>query len=247
MFWRWSAAVAAAILIGFFMLFYNANQADIQLAILKTPVSVQKAITLADGSRVNINAGSELKYPQAFNGKTREVFLSGEGYFDIHHDAAKPFIIHTGKTVTTVLGTAFNIKEDKLNHTVVVTVTRGKVSVANGDHFLGVITPDQQLSFNTNDGHASKLYVDATKVIAWQKANLQFDDVTLEAAAKQLEQQFNVKITFANDRLKRCRFTGASPAGDNLHTVLTAICGFNNASFQINKDGTVLISGEGCN
>jgi transmembrane sensor len=246
-FLRWSAA--AAILIGFCIFFYitSINHATIiPLATLKTPASMQKAITLADGSRVSINAGSELRYPQSFKGKTREVFLSGEGYFDIHHDAAKPFIIHTGNIVTTVLGTAFNIKEDKINHTVVVTVTNGKVSVANGGHLLDRITPGQQLSFNTSNGQTTKLQVNAIKVIAWQKIGLQFEDVTFEAAVKQLELRFNTKINFANNRLKHCRFTGASLAGDNLTTVLTAICGFNNATYQTLTDGSILINGQGC-
>jgi len=73
-------------------------------------IHYNRYITLPDGSTVILHAGSKLDYPVSFNGNTREVNLIGEGYFDVQHDPARPFIIHTGHLKTTVLGTAFNIK-----------------------------------------------------------------------------------------------------------------------------------------
>lgn len=66
-------------------------------------------LTLPDGTTVVLQANSRLRYPEKFTGNTREITLSGEAYFDVAHDAQKPFIIHTGKIRTTVLGTAFKI------------------------------------------------------------------------------------------------------------------------------------------
>jgi ferric-dicitrate binding protein FerR (iron transport regulator) len=218
-----------------------------QLTALTAGANQKKQVTLADGSRVWVNAGSELKYPKTFNSKIREVYLSGEAYFDIAHDAAKPFIIHTGNVVTTVLGTAFNIKEDKEKHTVQVTVTRGKVSVANGGRLLGVLTPNQQISFNGVKGNVIKGTVDAQQVIAWQQTELHFEDVSFADAAEQLQQRFNVKISFSNDKLKNCRFTGTSLNGEQLYKILNVICAFNNATYKKKADGSILIDGPGCN
>jgi transmembrane sensor len=218
-----------------------------QLTALNVPGNKKEQVALADGSKVWVNSGSELKYPKQFNGKTREVYLSGEAYFDIQHDASKPFIIHTGNVITTVLGTAFNIKEDKNRHTIVVTVTRGKVSVANGAHRLGIITPNQQISFNVVSKQSVQTDVDAAQVIAWQKNNIYFDDITFADAAAQLQQKFKVNISFKNDKLKNCRFTGTSLHGDNLAKILKVICAFNNATYKTNADGSILIDGPGCN
>ncbi len=201
-----------------------------QLSALIVPQNKKEQIALADGSKVWVNSGSELKYPKQFNGKTREVYLSGEAYFDIQHDASKPFIIHTGNVITTVLGTAFDIKEDKSLHTIVVTVTRGKVSVANGPHRLGIITPNQQISFNVVSKQSVQTDVDAAQVIAWQKSNIYFDDITFADAAAQLQQKFKINISFKNDKLKNCRFTGTSLHGDNLEKILKVVCAFNNAT-----------------
>jgi ferric-dicitrate binding protein FerR (iron transport regulator) len=245
------AAVAAMLAI--FFTFYMAWQVlrkpspTAQFASLYVPKNQKKQITLADGTMVWLNAGSELKYSRVFSGKTREIYLSGEAFFDVHHDAAKPFIIHTGEVTTTVLGTAFNIKEDAFLHSVIVTVTRGKVSVANKGRQIGVLTPNQQLSFNMVSDKVSQQPVDANQVISWSKIDLHFEDVTFSDAAKQLEQRFDVKISFSNDKIKGCRFTGDSFTGEKLDKVLKAICDFNNATYRIQPDGTILIDGPGCN
>ena len=249
-FWRGIAAAAAVLILSFTLYLewpvWQTRLHPVPLTALTVPANQKKEVNLADGSRVWVNAGSELKYPKTFNGKTREVYLSGEAYFDIRHDAAKPFMIHTGNVLTTVLGTAFNIKEDKNKHTVEVTVTRGKVSVANGSKLLGVLTPNQRISFNSVKSEAVKETVNAQRVIAWQQSDLHFDDVSFADAVSQLQIHFNVKISFSNDKLKNCRFTGTSLIGDNLDEILKVMCAFNHAAYQTRADGSILIDGPGC-
>jgi ferric-dicitrate binding protein FerR (iron transport regulator) len=249
--WRRIAAVAAVLAICFTLYLewpgLQNRLHPVRLTTLTVPLNQQKQITLPDGSKVWVNAGSQLKYPRQFNSKTREVYLSGEAYFDIQHDLSKPFIIHTGKVVTTVLGTAFNIKEDKISHTIKVTVTRGKVSVANGNKQLGIITPNQQISFNLLSGKSVQTEVDAKQVIAWQKTELHFEDITFGEAALQLQQRFNVKINFSNDKVKNCRFTGTALKGEKLDKILNVICAFNSATYQTKADGSIMIDGAGCN
>lgn len=249
--WRRLAAVAAVLAICFTLyLEWPALQNrlhPVQLTALTVSLNQQKQITLADGSKVWVNASSQLKYPPQFKGKTREVYLSGEAYFDIKHIADKPFIIHTGKVVTTVLGTAFDIKEDKISHTIKITVVRGKVSVANGNKQLGILTPNQQISFNILNSKATQTEVDAKQASAWQKNELHFEDITFAEAASQLEQHFNVKINFRNDKVKNCRFTGTALKGEELDKILKVICAFNDATYQTNADGSIIIDGPGCN
>jgi transmembrane sensor len=247
--WRRMATAAAMIAICFLVyhewpIIHN-RLYPVQLTTLNVPLNQKKQVTLADGSKIWVNSASQLKYPEAFAGKTREVYLSGEAYFDIKHDASRPFIIHTGKVITTVLGTAFNIKEDNTQHTVIVTVTRGKVSVANGKEPLGILTPNQQISFNTvNRQHVQK-NVNAEQVIAWQE-DIHFDDITFADAVAQLQQRFNVKISFANEKVKNCRFTGTALKGEKVEKILNVLCAFNKATYQTKADGSIVIDGAGC-
>lgn len=249
--WRSIAAVAAMLTV-FITLFMNWPAVQdginpVKVATLSVPENEKKQITLADGSVVWINSLTELRYPKTFSGHTREVYLSGEAYFDIRHNASKPFIVHTGQVITTVLGTAFNINAGKNSDRVIVTVTRGKVSVADQDHFLGYITPNQQLNYNLNSKEEIKTTVDAEKVAGWQ-GDLHFDDITFENAASILEARFKVRIGFSNDKVKNCRFSGTSLNGDNsLEQILKIICAFNQATYTHNKNGSITIDGRGCN
>lgn len=241
---RYVAAIAAVLVLAAGA--YLAWPRKAEMISLNVPANQKSQVALADGSKIWVNSGSSLQYPKSFTGDIREVYLSGEAYFDIQHDAAHPFIIHTGGVLTTVLGTAFNIREDKAMHTVTVTVTRGKVSVANGNHLLGFITPNQQISFNTVSKKQTKTAVDANKAIAWQDAYMHFNDITFAEAASQLEKRFNVKIAFTNRKVQNCRFTGTAMEKDKLDEILKIICAFNNATYKTNADGTITIDGPGC-
>ncbi|SHF33809.1 FecR family protein [Pedobacter caeni] len=244
------AAAAAVLVLGFILYtytpFFGKPKVPLQLTTLSVPADQQRQLTLADGSTIWVNAGSKVGYPKQFDGKTREVYLSGEAYFDIKQDPDKPFIIHTGKLKTTVLGTAFNIKEDPQSHRVTVTVTQGKVSVANGTEVLGIIKPNQQISFNTAENKFALTNVDAMKAIEWQKTGLRFEDISFADAAIKLEQRFKLNISFENKKLQNCRFTGTALNGENLDQILKVICSFNKASYVKQPDGSILIKGEGC-
>ena len=120
------------------------------------PVSARQTIHLPDGSTVILNQGSKLNYPSTFNGKTRDVYLSGEGFFDIQHNSRQPFFVHIGKVSVKVLGTTFNIKAFPSKPTIEVTVTRGKVQVWNEDIIIGIISASQQLLYTTSTEAVTK-------------------------------------------------------------------------------------------
>jgi transmembrane sensor len=207
----------------------------------------KREIILSDGSKIMVNAGATFKYPKTFDGKTREVYLTGEAYFDIKHDSSKPFIVHTGKVITTVLGTAFDIKADQASEAIVVTVTRGKVSVSDGSRLIGYITPGRQISYDVKKQEHIERAADITEVLSWQDTEIHFDDITFGEAVKDLQVRFKVNIAFANDKIKNCRFTGAALKGKNINQILKVICAFNNATFRYEKTDSIIIEGKGCN
>lgn len=204
-----------------------------------------KKILLPDGSMVWINSSSKIEYPKSFDGKTRTVFLTGEAYFDVRHDDAKPFIVRTGDITTTVLGTAFNINASNATDKIIVTVTRGKVSVSDKHHLLAYITPNQQLIYNVSQQDNKKLAINAQKIISWQN-DLYFDDVTFEEAAKQLEKRFHINIAFENENMKACRFSGTAMGNKTLDEILNSICAINQANYERKENNLILISGNGC-
>lgn len=230
------------------ILYYTQPKAENKVAVKQQfhTDKEHRRIQLPDGSTVILNAGSRLEYPKTFDGNTREVSLVGEGYFDICHDTRKPFKVHTGKLITTVLGTAFNIKAYSREKSITVTVTRGKVEVGDKEHTFNIITPNQQVTYNGENSKHTQRTVNAKNIIEWQKKDVFFDDMRMDEAAKQLEERFGVKMNFTKEALKDCRFTGTFLKGESFEQILDVICSFNNVTYKYNAGGAVLISGEGC-
>jgi transmembrane sensor len=193
------------------------------------PLGRKMQIELSDGTQVWVNSGSKLRFPLTFTGKKRELFLEGEAYFDVVHDASKPFIIHTGKVITQVLGTAFNVKAYNSNE-LKVTVVRGKVSVGLRDHLLGVLTPNQCLSYDKENNTSKQYNVDASK-LKWMNGDLIFDNSKMGDAAEILERWYNVKIVFGDPKIKSRQFTTSFLHNENINQVLKVLSEFNHFNY----------------
>jgi len=202
-------------------------------------------ITLPDGSSVVLHAGSKLDYAESFDGPTREVRLEGEAYFDIAHNPHRPFIIHTGKVKTTVLGTSFNIKADARK--VVVSVTRGRVKVEDESKLLAVLTPDQQVQYNLPDAKAEQQTVNAnTLVTDWTKEDMIFNGVSFEEIAATLSKRYGVPVKFRNQALKNCKIRASFSGTEKIEQVASVLSGIRNGAYQQLADGTIVLDGEGC-
>ncbi len=213
---------------------------------VKSPIPDSRFVKLADGSSVVLNKGSKLEYPDVFDDSVREVSLVGEGYFEIAHDAKRPFIVYTGKVRTTVLGTAFNIRAYPDQSDITVTVTRGKVKVSNNEKVLGIINPDQQITINTAQASAEQQAIDSHAVTAWMERDVFFDDVTIGQALEQLEKRFNIKVALENGDISGCRFTATFVQGEDIGQILRILCDFNNAKLVIKEPGSYAIEGGKC-
>jgi len=209
-------------------------------------INTNRYLVLSDGSKVLLHGNSKLEYA-AFTGATREVTLTGEAYFDVAHDAGKPFIIHSGNIKTTVLGTAFNIKAWPTEQEITVTVTRGKVKVENESGVLGIITPDQQLSFNTQNKQLKQETVNAEEELSWKNQEYTMDNVTIDEAITELQIRYGIIIEIAAaENPGKCRVTASFKQDESLDYVLNVICKLYKASWK-NDNGKIVISNIHCN
>jgi ferric-dicitrate binding protein FerR (iron transport regulator) len=246
--WARAAAVTALLVMSGVTFYHLGNSSMSSQSVASVPTFPQQNfLTLPDGSTVILNKLSKLDFNKSFGGKAvREVYLTGEAFFDISHNEEKPFIVHTGKISTTVLGTAFNVKAYPEQDNITVTVTRGKVSVSDEVKVLGVLAPDEQIVFHKKNASAKLLTVESEKAMGWIEKDIFFDDVTMADAIQQLQQRFNVKITFKNQRIEGCRFTATFIKGEDLYEILDVICEFNQAKYTTGSSGEIEISGDGC-
>ena len=228
----------------------NRSAAKIPMAVTMEykPVAFTRNIVLPDGSSIVLHDNSSLVVSNHFHkGNTREVTLTGEAFFDVKHNPLRPFIIHTGKIKTTVLGTAFNISAYPGRPTVSVSVLRGKVKVESNNNLLAILTPNKQLTTTAQQPEKQHLTatVNASQSIAWAASEMTFEDMAFKNLAALLERRYGVTITFSNPALERCHLNGAFTGKETLEEVLNILSETRGTTFDI-RDHHVIISGQGC-
>jgi len=168
-----------------------------------TPNGSRQTITLGDGSRVTLNAGSRLRWAADFGASTRDVYLDGEAYFAVTHDTARPFRVHARGVVAHDLGTRFTVRAyGELAHVEVV-VAEGSVSLrhdrANADSAILATGQLGRLGESGRPTVESNVAVD--RWTAWTSGSLVLEGVTLAEALPQLERWYDATITVADPRL----------------------------------------------
>jgi transmembrane sensor len=197
---------------------------------------------LPDGTKILLSKNSIITYPKTFEGDTREINLTGEGFFDVHHDAAHPFIIHTQGTDVRVLGTSFNVRA--YNTQVQVLVKTGRVQFSKNNNKV-ILTKGQKAEILANVDTIIKSEVGEEKETIKEKRNsFVFDKKPLGEVVESLSKQFDVEIVFTNDKIKNCKLT-ATFENENLDNIISVIAETFNLTAVHQKNGLVL-SGEGC-
>ncbi|HRE51048.1 MAG TPA: FecR domain-containing protein [Flavitalea sp.] len=156
-------------------------------------------LTLADGSKVWLNAASSLRYPTVFTGKERRVEITGEAYFEVAHDPSKPFIASKGETAVRVLGTHFNINAYDDERTLDITLLEGRVSVSAADSRQPkVIEPGEQAQVDKSGKIALANSVDINEVMAWKNDLFSFKSVGIADIMRQVSRWYDVDVVFEN-------------------------------------------------
>jgi ferric-dicitrate binding protein FerR (iron transport regulator) len=189
-----------------------------------TPVGSRTVVHLSDGSEVHLNYGSKLKYPQFFSGNTREVILTGEGYFNVFHNPEKPFIVKTRKLNVQALGTAFNVLAYPTNDFIETTLVNGKVVLiqnnANGTaQYIGTMAPGQHVNYNFKTDVISSTKGNIEKYIAWKDGKLVLDNESIVAIANKLSRWYNVEFEFKSNVVNKYTYSGTF-VGETLFQIL---------------------------
>ncbi len=198
-------------------------------------------IHLPDGSTVILNAGSELRYDSTFGLASRDVTLTGEAFFDIKHDEAKPFRVWSGAVYTYVLGTAFNVKAYPDQPEIIVTVARGKVKVCEAQRELGVVMPQQQLAVHRATLQAEPAAASDTEDLAWKDDFLIFDNTTMADVANAIGKRFGVTVR-VTDQIRDCRINAAFMNDEDLEHILVVTSKVLHGAY-VQHDNTITISG----
>ncbi|MEP4134946.1 MAG: FecR domain-containing protein, partial [Cyclobacteriaceae bacterium] len=212
-------AIAASVLTVLSTVFYlsyeqvigNQSPSDVsavQMIIKKSSFGQKITTRLPDGTVVTLNAGSELQFPDQFQGDSRNVSLKGEAFFDVKHNPEKPFLVHTSDDQVRVLGTSFNIRSYSEDSAVFVSVATGRVaySIPSGDQVI--LSPNQMATHNLSKNNLHVGEVDYLQSFGWKDKIIYFKSASLDDIIVELERWYGVKIALNGEFGSAGRFTG---------------------------------------
>jgi hypothetical protein len=213
---------------------------------------VSQRFLLPDGSSVTLEPQSSIKFLPEFNKPaTREIYLNGEGFFEVAHNKQRPFLVHANKITTKVLGTSFIVKAFPKDKNVTVVVKTGKVSVYTNQDKLNagseiILTPNQQIVFDKNKDKIARRIVEVPLPIlpAEEIKRMRFEEASVKEIFEAIEKIYGVEIEFNEALYSSCTLTTTVSEGGlfNRLDIITSAIG---ANYVVVED-KVVIDGTDC-
>lgn len=201
---------------------------------LTTPVGGEYSLVLSDGTKVFLNADSELKYPVEFSDGKRIVDLKGEAYFEVHKDSLRPFIVRINGAEVTVLGTSFNVNTYGDDGQIYTTLVNGSVRVSSMKNKQEeILKPGMQSVMNVQSGLLTVRKVDVEPYVAWREGRFVFRAMTLDLIMRQLQRWYDFEVFYQNSELKDYEFRGVIKRDMDLDKVLSVIKATTNVDFEV--------------
>jgi transmembrane sensor len=246
----WIGSAAAVLALTFFTWsWYNQNNTSkislIDKQVVNVPLNKIMHLTLPDGSRVWLNAGSVFRYPAKFTGKTRVVELvEGRAFFDVRHQTQHPFIVKTQNLNITVLGTSFDVRSYKKEGTTRVTVVTGKVGITmpgKANRQAIMLLPKQQVVLTHSTNQLVKDVSHEARINEWCRNDFVSDQESLGNVFKTIEKEYNIKINVENRKLLNEQVSVKLNNLQPLDTIMLTLSFTKHFKYQMANDSTVIV------
>jgi ferric-dicitrate binding protein FerR (iron transport regulator) len=219
--------------------FYSEKKHSDQFATVyntaETSLGMRSSLTLPDGTKVWLNAGSKLSYPVLFSDKFRAVKLSGEAYFEVKKDPKWPFLVNSGNMNVVVSGTTFNCNAYPENNEIQTVLVEGHVTVANESATeVEELQPGDLATFSKNSQQITKEKTDLRKYIAWKSGKLMFREDRMDLVVEKLERWYNVEINIKESEISDYIYT-ATFIDESLDQVLKMLSLSAPISYTVSK------------
>ncbi|WP_339880626.1 FecR domain-containing protein [uncultured Algoriphagus sp.] len=255
---RWKVGIAASFLLtivaSVFWLFTvrreenqpaTGFQNQVEYLTKQTLAGEKLTLKLSDGSILQLNSNSSVRFPKTFDGKRREVYMMGQIFFDVNRDVERPFIVHSDNLITSVLGTSFVIEENSESKKSQVAVLTGKVKVTkaisdeSGKADELFLEPMDAANFDGSQGLFEKTKVDYDQSFAWKDNVIVFRNASFGEVLKRLENWYGVKFQYQMNSKKDQDYTGKFEE-QTLEEILIGLSFTYDFQYEIN-DSTIII------
>lgn len=219
---------------------YNAGgqTSEVMYNTVVTPHGGQYQLTLADGSRVWLNAASSIRFPTAFTGRERIVEITGEAYFEIAQQADMPFQVKVYDMEVNVLGTSFNIMAYQDEQAVKTTLVDGAVQLKHGNS-SSVLKPGLQASLSARDDHFVIGPADMDQALAWKEGKFRFRNTNIRTIMRQLSRWYDIEVSYQGD-VSDIDLTGVISRREEAGKLLKALEATQRVQFEVSGNNVTV-------
>ncbi len=199
-------------------------------------------ITLEEGTKVTLDSGSSFSYPEKFAGDKREVYIRGEGYFEVALDDKKEFILHANGALVKVVGTSFGVSAWPENDIVNVFVVEGRVTLTSENEAFGkvlLLKSGQSGEINRNEKTLNVSAENAEKYLSWLDHSINFENITLRQICNKLERWYDIDINIYDPEIENMRLTVNTP-DTSLTNVLDLIVFLTGKEYELSQQIVVI-------
>lgn len=235
-----AAVVVVMLIAGIYFYTQKMNEINLATNTIIVPVGQRANIQLPDGTNVWLNARTQMTYPAYFTGAKREIELNGEAYFEVSHDAEKPFVVHTKSFEVKVLGTKFNVKAYNDTEDFTTALMEGSVEVTNTMNKNNTIRllPDQKVDYR--EGRLFRSSIEDYDIYRWREGLMCFKDIQFIDLIRQFENSYGVSIIIENEKAKEKVFSGKLRISDGIDNALRILQKDGGYIFEWDESGTTI-------
>lgn len=208
------------------------------------PYGTRYNVTLSDGTLVQLNSGSKLVFPAKFSESRREVYLKGEGYFDVTRDEKKPFVVNTDYINVRVFGTQFNISAYENEKSACAVLVEGSVDVTKSSGFFISehikIKPGEGCFFDEDSSGLVVRNVDVNEYTSWKDGLFQFRDQPLSRIIEKVKMFYNKTIIIEDKELANRVISGKLIISSSIDETIDLLAKATKSSYTLEKDGTYI-------
>ena len=199
---------------------------------VRTPYGGQYQLVLVDGTKVWLNAGSEISYNADFGREHRVISLVGEAFFDVAHDPNSPFKLQVGNQQIEVLGTAFNVHAYAEEYAIKTTLNNGSLLIRTSNQEL-LLKPGQQSALDLITNNILVNTVDPSAVASWKEGVFDLNGLKFEECMRMIARWYNIAVVYQSD-FPNISLAGKMSKGVKLSTFLQ----FLEKNYNVNSELT---------
>ena len=201
----------------------TADEQPLAMNTIRVPAGQTVNLTLSDGTNIWLNARTTLKYPSVFTGNRREIILDGEGYFDVAHDARKPFTVHAGGYDILALGTQFNVEAYSQENGFIGSLFDGSVRITSKADTSQTVVLLPNTMAQLHEGRLATETITDFSHYRWREGLISFRDIPFFDLMRKFEKCYGIKIVVQNNRVKNYAPTGKFRHADGIDYALRVL------------------------